>query len=62
MTIFLVTLAVFALAMVAMGIGALLGGRRLRGSCGGLAVDCNGERRESCEFCGTSSSDEEVAS
>jgi hypothetical protein len=37
MTILLLTLAVFAVAMLAMGLGVMLTGRRLRGSCGGLA-------------------------
>jgi hypothetical protein len=35
---------IFALAMLAIGIGVLLGGRPVRGSCGGAAIrDARGE-------------------
>ena len=51
MTVFVITLAVFALSMLGMGMGALFGGRRLRGSCDGLGVDCDAARRASCGFC-----------
>ena len=41
MTIFLLTGALFALAMAAMAVGVIVSGRRLRGSCGGVgAADC----------------------
>ena len=40
MKIFLFTLAVFAFTMLAMALGVLLSGRRLRGSCGGTGEDC----------------------
>lgn len=40
MAIFLVTLAIVAIAMAAMAIGVAVSGRRLRGSCGGVGGDC----------------------
>jgi hypothetical protein len=36
-TVLLLTLAAFAVAMLAMALGVVLTGRRLQGSCGGLA-------------------------
>jgi uncharacterized protein len=36
-TVLLSTLAVFAAVMLAMALGVMLTGRRLRGSCGGIA-------------------------
>jgi hypothetical protein len=37
MTVLFLTLAVFATAMLAMAVGVMLTGRRLQGSCGGIA-------------------------
>lgn len=37
MTVFILTLAVMGTALLAMSIGVMISGRRLRGSCGGLA-------------------------
>ena len=62
MTVFVITLAVFALAMIGMGVGVLLGGRRLRGSCGGLGVDCDDERRANCRYCGREADEGEMLS
>jgi hypothetical protein len=41
MEIFLATLVVFGLALLAMSIGLLSGRVRLRGSCGGIAGQCD---------------------
>jgi len=41
MQTFLLTLVLFAVAMVAMAAGLLFGGRRLQGSCGGTGKDCS---------------------
>jgi hypothetical protein len=41
MQTFLATLVVFALAMLAMAVGVVFSGRRLRGSCGGTGEDCS---------------------
>ena len=41
MEIFLATLVVFGLALLAMSIGLLSGRVRLRGSCGGVAGQCD---------------------
>jgi hypothetical protein len=41
MEIFLATLAVFGLALLAMSVGLLSGRVRLRGSCGGVAGQCD---------------------
>jgi hypothetical protein len=38
MTVLFLTLAVFAIAMIAMALGVMITGRRLQGSCGGLAT------------------------
>jgi hypothetical protein len=51
MTIFLVSLMAFGLAMLAMAVGVLTGRTRIRGSCGGIAADCDGEDKLSCSFC-----------
>jgi hypothetical protein len=41
MFVFLVTLAVLAIVMLAMAIGVMVSGRKLRGSCGGVgSSDC----------------------
>jgi len=41
MTTFLFTLAIFAITMLAMALGVMLSGRRLRGSCGRTGEDCS---------------------
>jgi hypothetical protein len=38
MTVLLLTLGCFAVVMIAMAIGVMVTGRRLQGSCGGLAT------------------------
>jgi len=48
---FLLTLALFALCMMGMGIGALLQGRFLRGSCGGPEVLGGDGEALSCGAC-----------
>ncbi len=40
METFLATLVVFGIVVLAMSLGAILQGRRLRGSCGGTGKDC----------------------
>lgn len=40
MQTFLAALIVFGLVMLAMAIGVLFSGRRLRGSCGGVGDSC----------------------
>ncbi len=40
MTTFVAALAVFLVVMLAMAVGALVQGRRLRGSCGGSGHEC----------------------
>lgn len=47
MTVFLLSIAVFALAILGLGAGVLLGGRPLKGSCGGNAV------LNICPLCGS---------
>jgi hypothetical protein len=39
--VFLATLTVFALAMLGMSVGVLVGRARLRGSCGGVGGRCD---------------------
>jgi hypothetical protein len=55
MALFVLSLIVIAIAMLAMAVGVVLGGRCLRGSCGGPeVVDRDGEpvRCVSCTSCG----------
>lgn len=40
MIVVLLSLGLFALAMLLLSVGVLLGGRRLQGSCGGSRKDC----------------------
>ena len=63
MTIFVITVAVFILAMLGMGVGVLMGRSAPRGSCGGIATaDCDGSNRASCSYCGRGGDDQEVPS
>ncbi|MBJ18607.1 MAG: hypothetical protein CL933_04205 [Deltaproteobacteria bacterium] len=50
MQTFLATVLIFGLAMVAMAIGVIFSGRRLKGSCGGTGRDCrcSAEVRRDC--------------
>jgi len=51
MTVFLATLAVFGLALLAMSVGLLTGRVRMRGSCGGIAGQCDGGGEPVCHLC-----------
>lgn len=51
MTTFLASLLVFGLALLAMAIGVLLGGRRIKGSCGGLSSFTDANGKSVCEAC-----------
>jgi hypothetical protein len=49
MVTFLATFAAFALIVLALGVGLLVDGRRLRGSCGGVGdCHCNAWRARRC--------------
>jgi hypothetical protein len=50
METFLAVLVTFALVMLAMGLGVMVSGRQLRGSCGGIgeACRCDAAARSSC--------------
>ncbi len=41
MITFLATLVVFGAVILAMSLGAMIQGRRLKGSCGGVGEDCS---------------------
>jgi len=51
MKIFLVTLVVFALTLVAMAIGVIVSNRRIKGSCGGLAGLKDPHGNPACDIC-----------
>ena len=50
MDTFLATLLLFGAAMLAMAVGVLISGRRLKGSCGGIgrACSCDDATRAEC--------------
>ncbi|MCA9063003.1 MAG: FAD:protein FMN transferase [Planctomycetaceae bacterium] len=56
-TVFLCTLAAFALAVAAMAVGVMISNRRLRGSCGGLAGLKDASGRPLCDACSHPSED-----
>ena len=51
MKLFLVTAAVFLLAILGMAVGVILSNRRLRGSCGGLAGREDAQGPTACDLC-----------
>ncbi len=51
MTVFLISLAIFGIAMLSMGVGVLFSNRCLRGSCGGPEVLGPDGEPLSCEAC-----------
>jgi len=51
MSVFLATLAVFVLAMLAMAVGVLSGRSPIQGSCGGIGGRCEGSGKPSCDLC-----------
>jgi len=51
MQTFFATLVLVGLLMLAMGVGVVFSGRRLRGSCGGVggpACECDATKRAAC--------------
>jgi hypothetical protein len=50
MTTILLTIAVLAAVMLGMGIGAIVAGKALKGSCGGVGTscDCSDAQRREC--------------
>lgn len=57
MNAFLITLAIFAIALLAMSVGVLVSNRRIKGSCGGLAGFRDSEGRPVCDACSNPSPD-----
>ena len=53
MKLFLITLGVFGIFILAMAVGVIFGNRRLRGSCGGVGG-------EGCDICGAGPENDEV--
>ena len=51
MEIFLVTVAVFGLSILAMAVGVLTGRSRMSGSCGGVGGQCDGNGEPTCDLC-----------
>lgn len=55
MEMFLVTLAAFGLAITGMAVGVMVTGKKISGSCGGMAGRVQNELGESsCSICGRS--------
>ena len=51
MLVFILAFVVFIIALVAMSLGVMLSGRRIRGSCGGLAHMGGEHGKMACESC-----------
>ena len=51
MTTVLIAIAIFSLAFLAMAIGWIVSGKRLRGSCGGLAGYQDEQGNPICDAC-----------
>ncbi|MBA6412119.1 (Na+)-NQR maturation NqrM [Parahaliea sp. F7430] len=49
MTVFLITVVIFALVITAMSVGVLAGRQPIKGSCGGIGAT---GITQSCEICG----------
>lgn len=48
---FLISLAVFALAIAGMAIGVIISNRRIKGTCGGLSGMTDDKGRTICDAC-----------
>ncbi len=57
MSVYLLTFAVFAVALAGMAIGVMLSGRRIKGSCGGLSAYKDRDGNSVCEACTNPSTD-----
>lgn len=59
MTVYIIILAVavFAIAMLGLAVGTIVAGRRLRGSCGGLAGLRDEQGNPFCEACSNPATD-----
>ncbi len=53
LTLFLIALSVFALALIGMSVGVIVSNRRIKGSCGGLNNMTDDEGRSICDICTT---------
>ncbi|MEO0531560.1 MAG: (Na+)-NQR maturation NqrM [Planctomycetota bacterium] len=51
MNTFLVTLAVFLVALAGMAVGVIISNRRIKGSCGGLAGFKDAQGNSICDAC-----------
>ena len=51
LTVVLITIVVFALAITGLSIGVIVSNRRLKGSCGGLANLRDSSGRTLCDAC-----------
>ncbi|MBQ49625.1 MAG: hypothetical protein CMP10_19755 [Zetaproteobacteria bacterium] len=60
MEIFLVVLPIFALVCIGMGIGYLVKGKPLKGSCGGLNNLNTKDGKSFCEICGATGEEKKL--
>jgi uncharacterized protein len=51
LTLFLIAFGAFAIVIVAMAIGVMMGRRQISGSCGGLANSKDKDGNSSCSLC-----------
>lgn len=51
MQAFFITLGVFVIALIGMAVGVLISGRRIKGSCGGLAGFKDADGNSICDAC-----------
>lgn len=61
MSTYVIAFSVFLISVLAMAVGVMITGRRIQGSCGGLANAVTNERGEKvCGYCGLTADQQKV--